>query len=192
MRLQLESLKLTKQLQDKAKQFANRRIAGLLQASDDIAWWYYQEFGTATRFDPGDYNGFVPPSTAPGGYEIHPVNAQAILLPATSAYPQEAIIPYIGPPFTALHPGVVPKMFVRRILPQIDEQSTQALASALVHSGYDPQEVKDVLLQDVLPAAKQAIVSSIAESLNQNRPDGKLEGVDPATTFEAGTTITDI
>jgi hypothetical protein len=189
MRLQLTSLRLTAALKTLAN---NARSAGrfgaVLEVPPDLGWWYYQEFGTATHFDPGDHNGYIPPSSHPDGYFIYPLHGKGLKLRASAAHPEETIIPHVGPPYTQLHPGVEPKSFVRRVLNDIDAQSANALVAALVNSQYDFQAVKNALLGEVMDMVKNKIVSSMAESLHAE-PDGKLNGAEPAQVFEAAATV---
>lgn len=188
MKFNLSSKKLVPKFKQLAARARSTGVVGaILEVPPDLGWWYFQEFGTATHFDPGDHNGYIPPSAHPEGYFIYPINGKGLALRSNAAHPDETIVPHVGPPFTELHPGVSPKNFVRKVLDEIDAQSANALVTALVNSQYDFDAVKAALVNQVMEQVKATITASMSESLH-SAPGGKLDGADPAQVFSAGAT----
>lgn len=176
--MKLTSLKLVDHLKERARKAAGAKLAAAVTVPDNLSWWYFQEFGTASRSELD--------SPHPEGYEIHPVNGKGLRLPATEEHPEELAVPYVGPPYTKLHPGVAPKSFVRSILPEIQQSARLQIMQALIESGLDPSAITDVLVDKIMPDVIEQIAASMERSgLAQRRADGegKLGDQAPADAF---------
>jgi hypothetical protein len=188
--MKLTSLKLVDHLQAKAKKAAGARVSAAIRVPDELSWWYFQEFGTASRMDAD-----APTGTEHGeGYPILPVNGKGLKLPAGGEYPTETVVPAVGPPHTLMHPGVHPKSFVRSILGEIGSTATRAVIQSIGESQLDVDAVREVLVGEVMPKIVDMIADSMAASgLAQRRTDGegKLGAESPSEVFRDKAEIVD-
>lgn len=190
-----KSTKLVLNLNNIKQRLAGRKAAARITVTEEVDWWFYQEFGTATHFNSdhiqmpqGIVQADFPGTTSPDGYTISAKNGGMLRLPITSEYPDE----WRGP--SVHHPGVSPKAFIRRILPDIQKTSSDAVATALVRGGYNIDAVQEALMTDVMPAILTQICDSMAEQLKDSTDrdtPGKLGAADPASVFRSAATIVD-
>lgn len=166
------STKFLAEAQRRAKQFSGKKVAARIRANEDTQWWAYLEFGTALRGENPAYQ---------RTYPIDPVNAKMLSWPGADG----------GRVFRSHvdHPGIHPHLIVRSVLKDIRTLAGAFLAEHL--SGADTEQIRLLLLQEVMPQAKTMIVESIAERVTGTREDGKLHGQTAADAFAAGTTIED-
>lgn len=197
MSFDLKSIKLLRTLQEVGSRFAGKRIGATLSVGDDAAWWYYHEFGTATHEGEGEFP--VPSSITvqepEGGtgssYDILPKNGDGIRLPATPSFPEAHIYPAVGQGYTREHPGVPALGLVRTVLEDIHTKAASDMITALKDGEYEPQSVQEVLTEQTMPAALDAIVSSIGDKMHTHDRDlpGKLGGASPDEVFRESATI---
>jgi hypothetical protein len=188
--MKLTSLKLVEHLKDRSRKAAGAKASAAITVPDELSWWYFQEFGTASRMDPDAPSG----TGSPEGYPIVPINGKALRLPIAAGHPTETIVAEVGPPHTLMHPGVHPKSFVRSILPEIASTARVAAMQALGESALDATAVREVLLNEVMPKVVDMIAESMAASgLAQRRTDGegKLGSESPSEAFKSAAQIVD-
>jgi hypothetical protein len=189
------SAKLVINLDKVKSNMAGRKASARITVPPDMDWWFYQEFGTATHFNEekvempvGVAQIELPGTTAPSGYQITAKNGKLLRLPITIEFPEA----WEG--FSVHHPGVSPKAFIRRILPEIQKQSAEAMATALIESGYNITSVQEALMTEIMPAILADITNSMAEQLNAGTDrdsPGKLGHADPASVFHSAASIVD-
>ena len=165
MKFSFQSTKFAAELQRRLESIAGgpRVMSGLLHVPPELAWWYWQEFGTA------------------GPYDIDPVNAKVLSWPTPEG---RAIAHHVK------HPGIKPRRFVTDSLPEIRQKMAQDFMA--VFTTFNPELYKQALLTSTLPEAKKIIVSAIEDRLPGTRIDGKLAGDTAANTFDSAATITDV
>lgn len=187
--MKLKSKRLIAQMTTVRNRMSGGRVGAVVKVPPDLAWWYFQEFGTATHLTSGNAEYGVAPSGSPEGYEIHPRNAKGIMLPDIGNGTMS--LPFIGAPHAMNHPGVSPKSFVRRVLQTVRADAATGLASALLTSGLDISSVQTALMEEVMPAVVTTIGSSMGEMLPGGRSDdqAKLKGRSAQDVFETSATI---
>lgn len=162
---------LKQKLEELKQKFMGKVISAKITVPDELKWWYYQEHGTA----------------AP--YEIDPVNAKALRLPATAAHPEEISVPHVGPPYTDLHPPIAAKHMVERVKDEIVAHLCAAVTEVPDH--YEPEAYHSALLDNTMPYAVDKIAESFDEQLPGTEPDGRLSGESAGEAFAAGAEIVD-
>jgi hypothetical protein len=195
-----KSTKLVPKLLELRSQYSGAAVSARIVVPEDMKWWFYQEFGTATHFDsatvevpPSVQVSDIPATTSPEGYEIHPVNAKAIRLPGFGAGPAQ-VVPFVGPPWTQVHPGVSPKAFIRKILSTVHAAATAQLAQGLIDGGYEIAGVRATLIDEVMPAIVDAIVESMDAEftrISDRDTPGKLNFASPGSAFHSAASIVD-
>ena len=153
-----------KKLIELSNTYRKPRITFRIQVPPELVWWYYQEYGTATRGEPGKASG-VP-------YDIKPLIAKSLKIPAGDGsfnFVKEV----------KDHPGIPARYSVKQILPELEEYcKEQLLAVSLLHN--------NISLEKVAKECAEHAILLIAESLDRNlntSPDGKLDGKSPGSVF---------
>lgn len=167
-------------LQARAKEWANAKIAARIVVPDDLRWWYWQEFGTATggRSHQVDETGGASGSK----YEIRPTNVAML---SWTENGQTVYRPVVQ------HPGVPSHHFVTRTLQDNLEMASIKIVAAMDRSKWNVDTVRQSLLEEVMPRVKENIVEMIGLTLGGGDPDGKLGGRSAAEVFEAESQIVD-
>jgi hypothetical protein len=156
---------LKEELERRIAALQSQQVGFVIWVPDNMSWWYYHEFGTL------------------GGYPIDPVNAKFLSWPEPQAQGGRRYAAHVT------HPGNKPLHMVYRITLDAQEYTREAVMQAFQESGYDPEQLQFVMLNDVGPAVQQMIVDSIAEQLPGVRQDGKLMGESAAEAFAAESEI---
>lgn len=143
-------------------------MAARIVVPPDMAWWYYQEFGTTGPYpiDPKDPNRWLklPPKGMNDIYWKH-----------------------------VEHPGVEPKLYITEIEQEILQVSADLLARGLIEGNYSSAYCAEVLNAQVMPTVRDMIAESMRNHLNASREDGgQLKGQEPADVFIANATIVPI
>lgn len=164
---------------------AGRQAAARITVTDELKFWYYQEFGTATHAERG--------TDHPDGYTIDPVNAEALRLPMTSGHPDALLVPHVGPPNTVLHPGVEPKHMVTRVIDEIREATSALVVAAMQEGSYTFEPVHQAVLKSASDA-KEVITASFEEQLPGERtdPQGQKLATSAAEAFADDAEIVDL
>jgi len=153
------------------------RISGRITVPPDLSWWYYHEFGTATLSE-------LHPSKR--WYRIDPVNAKMLSWPDPNEPGGRTFRPF------TFHPGVRPRAIVRQVLGEIRQGAARDFESSMLAGGFNPEIVRQRLIDKTLVEALKAIVRSMAAELPGTRADGgKLEGQSAADVFQNGAQIVD-
>lgn len=157
--------KFLKRLESLEKKYSSPFIIYRIVIPPELIWVYYQEYGTATRGEPGKASG-VP-------YDIRPVIGKYLKIPKQDG--GYAFVKEIKD-----HPGIPARYSIKQVLPEIESYCReQLLKNSIISSNKDADKIaKD--------CAKFA-VAKIAESLDRNlktSEDGKLEGRSPGTVFK--------
>ena len=167
----------------RAASFRGAQIAARIQVPSDLTWWYFLEFGTATRQEDA-------PVPGPGAaYPIRPVDHGDHTL-HTLAWPGEGgetVFRKLVP----AHPGIRPHPFVRQAIPDILSQWAIDIRAALVEGGFRMSTIKDSLMEETMPYALALLVSNLAAAAPGTRPDGNLLGDTAASVFEEEAEIVD-
>jgi hypothetical protein len=160
---------------------ANRgaRAAARIETPPELAWWYWTEFGTATRGEPGRASGHY--------YEIDPVNAEALRFPWNGEMVMRDHVD---------HPGIRPHRSIRSILPEIREAIRRFVEEGLRSGAADNPKVMQQEILDAVYNAKALIVESMAVNLPGQRDvepnSGRLGGASAAQVFKDKATVVDL
>ncbi len=166
-----------RQIEARATKWRGTKIAVRIKVPPELSWWYWQEFGTATRGDAGRASGKP--------YDILPVNAKALSFPGPNG-------DRILTGSVRDHPGIKPRRLVESIRPEIRAQLLSKAHEAFkAGAGDQPALLKEAMFSGT-EQAKTQIVESIADKLPGTRADGRLHGGTAASAFEAAAQVVDI
>jgi hypothetical protein len=182
---------VTKMLAARSEKWAPKNTLGaVLTVPESLAWWRYQEFGTAGKNEAGDQKGATYVIRSKGvSYNVN-----------NESNPHQLIFwsQLLGSLINrgaVVHPGVRPAAFVRKVLPEIQDQMCKTVRDALRKGALDrPDDMVQAALHSV-QLAKNDIVTSMAVHLGNYVDDdehpefGKLAGVKPEVVFEANATV---
>lgn len=164
-------------IQERRSKWSAGKLGAKIVVPPELEWWYWLEFGTASRGDAGG------PS-----YSITPVDSTYLV------FPQEGATTFSK---GVQHPGVAPRRSVTKVLPNIETDTLQKINAAL-HAGAadDPALMQDALMSAVMQA-KALIVDSISVNIPGTRPvnvkypkqSGKLLGNTAASVFDSAAQI---
>lgn len=164
-----------RQLADIRREWTGRKVTGLLSVGPEAYFWYYQEFGTATRGGSGEP--YIIEAT-PGKTLTFPHNGSVVHVKAV------------------LHPGIHPARFVSKSLPTILSEGGAALAERFMEMGFTVAAAADAMENVIMPMALDMIVTQLSVDVPGTRPAGegypagKLEGQTAAEVFEGAATLT--
>lgn len=154
-------------------QLSSTKIAAEIVVPDSMSWWYWQEFGTATRGDAGYASGrtYDDPSE-PTGFAF-----------PDALYPNAPDGYRVG---EQLHnqPGIFPAHFVQSRIKTIMQFVGHSFFESGHNSKYDPEAIRADFLENVMPNTIGIIAQSMAEALPGVRATGKLHGGTAAGAFE--------
>lgn len=144
------------------------KLAGRISVPPELQWWYWQEFGTATRGDPGRSSGTT--------YSIKPVEASVLKFPwHGDTFYREQIL---------AHPGIPSHHFVTKSLHDILLIAAINLEHSFREKGYwSADAVRESLLRKTLPDAIDRITLEMEKELPGVREDGKLKGATASQMF---------
>lgn len=157
-----------------------------LRVPPTLSWWYYQEFGTATKFDkpPATVGGFrisALSGSKSGGkkYKIEAVNAKLLRFPYDGRMIYKKRV---------MHPGVKPARFVVSALNEIDAEVQDAAKWAFKNGALEQPEILKNAVRSAVVKAKEFITTNMSRALDGSRdlePEGgKLGGRDAASVFD--------
>lgn len=134
--------------------------------SPEMDWWYYQEYGTGTRGEPGKASGSY--------YVIEPITGKYLKFLGSDG----------NSVFTKKvnHPGIPARYSVAKTLPELREFCKEVFSNVNVLTG-EPADL-DQLNLECIEKAKELIYYSLADNLSSGREDGKLGGIAPEDVFE--------
>lgn len=175
-----KSTKFLDELRKRQASFRGARIAARIQVPSDLSFWYFLEFGTASRQDS------AAPIRGPGtSYPIYPVDANALSWPGPDG---ERIVR----DKVLAHPGIRPHPFVRQTLPDIRSFAKADLIAALMGAGgFRTANVKAQLLGNTMHRIVEMLSASLASAAPGTREDGKLDGNTAAEVFEEEAEVVD-
>jgi hypothetical protein len=164
--------------------------AARVRVPNELSWWYWNEFGTATRFKAPSGAELSHASIKPvagsrtGAYDIDPVDAEALRFPQGGEIQHRDHVE---------HPGIRPSRSVTQALPQIERALVQRVQSALKRGAVDNPELLDSAILSATQEAKLLITQSMAENLPGTRelePEhGRLGGRTAAEVFDQQATV---
>lgn len=172
--------KFIERIQSRINKWSGLKLAACLKVSEDLKWWYWNEYGTAT------YSEKAPT----GPYSIDPKNTDLLIFP--DSHTGEAV-------YTehVTHPGIKPSRSVTKVWDEIVNQANQKLSEAFEQGALDnPQILKQAIL-DAVALGKELIVQSMAVNLpgyrDENPPisAGRLGGLTASQVFEAEARVVD-
>jgi hypothetical protein len=162
----LKSLVFLTELQRRIQVFSGATVQATLVAPDTIRWWYWIEFGSALRGEAGYASGKA--------YPIDPVQKLVLSWPSSNGTVYRAHVD---------HPGIRPRAFIRKVLPDIQQHVGSSVAGILV-STYNPASAQSALSQ-ALKDSVITIANSLALEAPGTRVDGRLGGVTASEAFAA-------
>jgi hypothetical protein len=171
--------RFTEHLDRRIAAYKGAVAAARIEAPPELKFWYWTEFGTATRGEAGHSSGF--------SYDIDPVDAEALRFPLGG---EMVMFDHVD------HPGIRPHRSIRKVLPEIHQVVQERVRQALRAGGTDnPQKLREAMV-DATTAAKALIVDSMAVNVPGRRelePErGRLGGLSAAEVFEAKATVVDL
>lgn len=137
--------------------FSSQESAGhVLTVPPTLAWWYYQEWGTV------------------GPYTIRPKTATQIVFFGSK---KGELIHRLA----VTHPGVAPKGFVRKVMPEVVNVAKKNFRKALSNKGLDNPALLIASTKESMDVAKVLVTDSIGLHLGkyQDNDDplyGRLKG----------------
>jgi hypothetical protein len=166
-----KSMKFVDELRKRATSFRNAQIAARIQVPSDLSWWYFLEYGTASRQDAS-----APYRGSGEKYPIDPIDrgdssANLDMLKFPGKDGESIYRAHVE------HPGIRPHPFVRTTLPAIRQFAKQDLIMALKGAGgMRAGNLKLQLLNNTMPRAIEMIGETLATVAPGTRDDGKLQG----------------
>ena len=155
------------------QQFSSTKLAAQIVVPPDLKWWYWQQWGTALRGDPG---------YASGRTYDNPLEPTGFAFP-DAEFPNTPTGYRVGQQLLS-QPGIYPQHFVTKSIPEIMKYVGKNFMEAGHNSQYDPKSIRNDLLTNTMQNAISIIVSAIGKALPGTRPDGKLHGGTAAAVFE--------
>lgn len=151
-----------KELQNRRRSITGRRIAIKIIAPPELRWWYWLEFGTANL-------GVIGGDT----YPIDPHNPPTALqwFEGTTAIIRKHVN----------HPGIRPRAFVRKAIPQIRQDSLQQVYAAIQEFGFRYSAFKKAFNTDTGNMVVDDIVQSLGNE-TKNTPRGDSGAKIPGST----------
>jgi hypothetical protein len=174
-------------MQERIAKWAQAKMGARIEVPVELEWWYWNEFGTATKFGgapeglPGALN--MAPAGPDARYPILPVNANMLRFPLNGQIVLRASV---------MHPGIKPSRSVSKVIQEIVDNACSAVAAAFRQGGADRPEIVAAAIVATTEQAKELIAQSISSNLTQTREDGKLDGRDPGEVFSASATVVDL
>ena len=195
IKFKVKSEKLADEFQKRLKDFSGQTAKATLVVGPEADFWYYQEYGTATRRD-----------AAAGGptaaYTIKPVTpgVKSLRFPDfegkyegldhdEAGYAYADKIPSSRSREGVSHPGVFPQAFVRDSIPEIMSQISDLLKTALRASGITFAAMRDVIHGPALRIAKDLITEKMSERLRGTRLDGRLQNSTASDVFHSSARV---
>lgn len=136
---------------------SKRRVAAAIHTPESMAWWYFNEFGTAGKRDP-DAPG---PAGVGGAYPITASKGKMLVFQDSSGEKQfrEKV----------QHPGTKPSRFTTLSKPEYHKAIVEAVTTALRGSRYISPEMVEAPLVHSVQTAKQIIADRIRTTLQQKK-----------------------
>jgi hypothetical protein len=144
----VKSTLFLKELQNRRRSFTGRRIAIKIIAPPELRWWYWLEFGTANLGVTGGYT-----------YPIDPHNPPTALRWFDGGTP--VVRSHVD------HPGIRPRAFVRKAIPQIRQDSLQQVYAAIQEVGFRYSAFKKAFNEETGNMVVDDIVQSLGNETNQ-------------------------
>lgn len=161
-----------KAMQERSARWKNVKIASRIEVPVELRWWYWNEFGTATKGDPehgasGHY------------YTIVPVAAKELRFPHNGQMVFSKEVP---------HFGVKPSRSVTKVLVEIRENASAAVHDAFLHGAADDPQILKLTIFHATQKAKELIVESMSRNIpgvREAEPElGRLGGARASDVFE--------
>lgn len=147
-------------------QAVSGQIVAKIVVPDDLKFWYFQEFGTASRGDAGG-----------AAYSIDPIHANSLAFPGPGG--EKVFAKHVN------HPGIPARHSVGKAMPQIEEDTAASITKALQSGAADDPSLLKVAVEQSTQNAKELIVQSMEQNIPGTRADGKLLGRSAASVFDA-------
>jgi hypothetical protein len=183
---------LKSRLEQRIQRWRGETVAARIQVPPDLKWWYWNEFGTATKFSipststPGATIRPQPGQMKTGYYEIDPVQAEAL------RFPQNGQIVFRD---QVDHPGLKPSRSVTKMLPSIAQRSQRAAAEAFHNGAADHPGALGQSLVAAAESAKQYICYAYDGDLGTRALEpshGRLGGSTAAADFDSRAKVVDV
>lgn len=193
MRFSVKSGGYLEELKRRASKASSKGFGARVTVPEDMKWWVYQEFGTATRREND-------PTTEK--YTIKPVRAKSLEFMGDEGEPirVDRVEPHLHEDKTTGqwymkggHPGVYPQYMVGGALDDIGQIMVRDVCTSLIESRFDLEAAKETLLETTMPKVKELITERFDELLSKTMEPlhPKLEGRGAGQVFDEEAVITE-
>lgn len=166
-------------MQERSTKWANARIAVRIEVPEELEFWYWDEYGTASKGD-------VDHGASGHSYTIVPVTAKGLVFPQGGQMTFHSSVE---------HPGVKPSRSVTKVMPDIRDKAVALIHQAFIDGAADDPEKLHAAVLQAVAAAKDLIVHSMAQNIPGVRAiepsAGKLGGERAADAFDREAQIVD-
>jgi hypothetical protein len=155
----ITSTKFLAELTRRAAALRSSSIAAKIVVPDSLRWWAFLEYGTALRGEPGFASGHT--------YDIDPVKRLVLAWPKAGGMHFAAHV---------VAPGIRPRAFIRKVLPDIRTTAGTAVGSALLASGFDLAAAQSALTQS-MSVAIEVMADSLALETTSDVREASTGGI---------------
>lgn len=168
------STKFLAELRRRASALRTTTIAAKIVVPDSLRWWIWLEYGTALRGEVGHASGHT--------YDIDPVKRLVLAWPSIGGMKFAAHV---------VAPGIRPRAFVRKVLPEIRINAAAAISAALITNSFSPVAAQSALIES-LDAAVNVIADSLALETSPDVREASTGGIGRTASdaFRAEATVT--
>lgn len=159
---------LRSKLEERISKWRGQVASATVHVPDDLKWWVYQEYGTATYIGGSSYS-------------IDPVNADALSFPGPNG--EKIFAKHVN------HPGIPPRHPVQKAMPAITRTCQEHVSQAFREGAADDPALLQTAVSLAVLQAKEEIVTSLAENIPGTRIDGKLLGQSASSVFDEQATV---
>lgn len=124
-------------LEQRLADWQSANLRARVTVPPELKWWYWNEFGTASRGD-------TERGASGNFYPIDPVNKKLLSFPTEEG---QVVALHVD------HPGIHPHRFVLNSLPGIMDFARINVRTAFIRSGGDVEAVRIQLMEVVMPEA---------------------------------------
>lgn len=167
----------------RAEELRSARIAARIQVPTDLKWWYWLEFGTATR-----QMSDAPVRGRGSKYPIEPIdrgNAGTLKSLHWGPFGAGTFAAHVE------HPGIRPHPFVRASLGMIMRQFRTDIVNGIRERGFSADVLRSILFDETMIYAKAKLVESLSVIAPGTREDGNLLGNSASSVFDEEAEIVD-
>lgn len=164
-------------LRARAAAWSGAKVSRKIVVPPELSWWYWQEYGTATRRVPNP----GPP------FDIKPVDKKVLAFPSDGGFVFKSSVDD--------HPGINPQYIVRDSLEEIKKKASSELREVVGKGGLDTPTVVGEALERALEFGIEKIAERMDERIPGSRPPegewggGRLKGDTASAVFRQGARV---